>query len=154
MVRVRRARATDCDFVIETAARLSAFGPPPWRDPADVVEGEIRTLRDFFDCASPSTDLLIAESTSGEPLGFAYLDEARDYFTLEWHGHLGILAVSAAAEGKGAGAALMRAAEAWARSRGYPTLTLNVFAGNRRARDVYEHFGFEQDTIKYLKRLS
>jgi GNAT superfamily N-acetyltransferase len=153
MIRVRRARPTDCDFVIETAARLSAFGPPSWRDPVDVVEGEVRTLREFFDCASPSAEILIAESRTGESLGFAYVDEARDYFTLEWHGHLGILAVTAAAEGKGAGAALMRAAVAWSRGRGYPALTLNVFEGNRRARDLYEHFGFRQDTIKYLKRL-
>ena len=48
---------------------------------------------------------------------------------------------------------LIRAAEAWARRRRYPTLTLNVFERNRHARDVYEHLGFEPDTIRYLKKL-
>jgi GNAT superfamily N-acetyltransferase len=153
IIKVRQSRPEDRAFVLETAARLAAFGPPPWRDAADVVEGEARTLREFFELPDPSSTLLIAESESGNPLGFALLEEARDYFTHEWHGHLGILAVAEAEEGRGAGAALIRAAETWARRRGYPTLTLNVFEGNRHARDVYEHFGFQPDTLRYLKKL-
>lgn len=150
-VRVRQARPADQPFVLETAARLSAFGPPAWRAAADVVEGEARTLRDFFDLPDPSSSLIIAEGEDGAALGFALLEEARDYFTLEWHGHLGILAVAEAAEGRGAGGALIRAAEAWARRRKYPILTLNVFDGNRHAREVYEHLGFRLDTVRYVK---
>ncbi len=152
-IRVRTARPDDQPFVLKTAERLSAFGPPPWRQPADVVEGEVRTLREFFDMPDPSSTLLIAEAADGAPLGFALLEEARDYFTHDWHGHLGILAVDDAAEGQGAGGALIRAAEAWARRRRYPLLTLNVFEANRHARDVYEHAGFRPDTIRYLKTL-
>jgi len=152
-VKVRRAGPDDRAFVLRTAERLSAFGPPPWRDAAELVEGEARTLRDYFESPDPSSELLVAESLTGDALGFALVEEARDYFTHEWHGHLGILAVSQAAEGQGAGAALIRAAEAWGRRRGYPVLTLNVFDGNRRARDVYEHLGFLPDAIRYLKRL-
>jgi GNAT superfamily N-acetyltransferase len=152
-IKIRQARPDDREFVLETTARLSAFGPPPWREAADVVEGEARTLREFFELPDPSSTLLIAEEEAGARLGFALLEEARDYFTHDWHGHLGILAVAAAAEGRGAGAALIRAAESWARRRGYPTLTLNVFDGNRHARDVYEHFGFQPDTIRYIKKL-
>ena len=48
---------------------------------------------------------------------------------------------------------MIRAAESWARRRGYPTLTLNVFEGNRHARDVYEHLGFQPDTVRYIKKL-
>jgi GNAT superfamily N-acetyltransferase len=152
-ITVRQARAEDRDFVLETTSRLSAFGPPAWREAADVVEGEARTLREFFESPDPSSALLIAEAESGNAVGFALLEEARDYFTHDWHGHLGILAVAEAAEGLGAGAALIRAAEAWARRRRYPTLTLNVFERNRHARDVYEHFGFQPDTIRYIKKL-
>jgi GNAT superfamily N-acetyltransferase len=152
-IKIRQARAQDQAFVLQTTERLSAFGPPRWRDPADVVEGEARTLRDFFESPDPSSALLIAEGASGESLGFALLEQARDYFTHEWHGHLGILAVAAAAEGTGVGAALIRAAETWARRHRYPTLTLNVFERNRHARDVYEHLGFQPDTIRYLKTL-
>ena len=152
-IKVRQARPADRAFVLETTERLAAFGPPPWREAADVVEGAARTLREFFDMPDPSSALLIAEAETGDAMGFALLEESRDYFTHDWHGHLGILAVAEAAEGRGAGAALIRAAEVWARRRGYPTLTLNVFEGNRHARDVYEHCGFQPDTIRYIKKL-
>jgi GNAT superfamily N-acetyltransferase len=138
--------------VLETAARLAAFGPPAWRTAEELVEGEARTLRDFFESHDEASRLLIAESGQHR-LGFVLLEELRDYFTLERHGHVGILAVTEEAEGGGAGGALMRAAESWARERGYRTLTLNVFEGNQHARDVYEHLGFVPDTIKYVKML-
>jgi GNAT superfamily N-acetyltransferase len=151
-VRVRTARGTDRGFVLAAAARLAAFGPPPWRTADELVEGEARTLRDFFESPDDGSRLLIAE-TADARVGFALVEELRDYFTLERHGHVGILAVTEEAEGKGVGGALLRAAESWARDRGYRTLTLNVFGGNRHARDVYEHLGFVQDTIKYVKVL-
>jgi GNAT superfamily N-acetyltransferase len=151
-LRVRGARGTDRTFVLDTAARLAAFGPPRWRTAEEVIEGEARTLRDFFESADEASRLLIVEA-GDERLGFVLLEELRDYFTLEWHGHVGILAVTEGAEGRGAGGALIRAAEAWARERGYRTLTLNVFSGNSHAREVYEHLGFEPDTVKYIKAL-
>jgi GNAT superfamily N-acetyltransferase len=151
-MRVRGARGTDRTFVLQTAARLAAFGPPRWRTSEEVIEGEARTLRDFFESADEASRLLIVEAGE-DRLGFVLLEELRDYFTLERHGHVGILAVSEAAEGRGAGGALIRAAEAWARDRGYRTLTLNVFSGNHHAREVYEHLGFESDTVKYIKGL-
>lgn len=151
-IRVRSARGSDRSFVIETAARLAAFGPPVWRTAEELVEGEARTLRDFFESPDDGSCLLIAEAGDSR-VGFALVEELRDYFTLERHGHVGILAVTAGAEGRGAGGALLRAAEAWARDRGFRTLTLNVFSGNRHARAVYEHLGFEEDTVKYIKRI-
>lgn len=151
-MRVRGARDADRTFVLETAARLAAFGPPPWRTVDEIIEAEARTLRDVFESPDDGSRVLIAEA-GDERLGFMLLEELRDYFTLERHGHVGILAVTDGAEGQGVGGALIRAAESWARDRGYRTLTLNVFTGNQHARDVYEHLGFEPDTIKYIKAL-
>jgi GNAT superfamily N-acetyltransferase len=149
---VRAARSSDRPFVLDTAARLAEFGPPAWRTPEELVEGEARTLRDFFESPDDGSRLLIAEAGERR-VGFALVEELRDYFSLERHGHVGILAVIAGAEGHGVGGALLRAAEAWARDRGFRTLTLNVFSGNRHARDVYEHMGFEEDTVKYVKQI-
>jgi GNAT superfamily N-acetyltransferase len=151
-IRVRPARAADRVFVLDTAARLADFGPPGWRSPEELVEGEARTLRDFFESPDDGSTLLIAEAGERRA-GFALVEELRDYFTLERHGHVGILAVTAGAEGRGVAGALLRAAEAWARDRGFCTLTLNVFSGNRHARAVYEHMGFEEDTVKYVKQI-
>jgi len=149
---IRSADARDRGFVLAATARLAAFGVPDGRTAPEIVEGEARTLRGYFEAAHPLETLLIAE-TDGAPSGFVFLEEHEDYFTLATHGHIGILVVAEAAEGRGVGAALMRAAEEWARSRGHRTLTLNVFDGNRRARALYERSGFRPDTIKYRKAL-
>ena len=152
MLTVRPAAAGDREFVLKAVHRLSAFGVPAGRTREEIVEGEARTLRAFFDRAAPSETLLIA-GADGLSSGFIFLEEKQDYFTLETHSHIGILVVTREAEGRGVGAALMRAAEAWARSRGHGKLTLNVFDANLRARTMYEHFGFRPDTVKYLKPL-
>jgi GNAT superfamily N-acetyltransferase len=151
-VLIRPGTAADRDFVIETARRFAAFGPPSWRSAQEVVAGEVRCLDDFFDGRLKGPALLIAEEESAS-LGFAFLEPAVDYFSGEKHAHLGMIAVTAAAEGRGAGAALMRAAEEWSRAAGYPKLTLNVFEGNQRARRFYERFGYQAETIRYVKLL-
>ena len=158
MIAVRDGTIADRDFVIDTARRFAAFGPPPWRSALEVVAGEVRCLDDFFDGRLQGPALLVAQDpsspSSGEGrLGFAFLEPAIDYFSGEEHGHLGMIAVTAEAEGRGAGGALMRAAEDWARGRGYAKLTLNVFDGNRRARTIYERSGFEIETVRYVKIL-
>ena len=151
-ITVRPGHPGDRRFVLEATRRLAAFGTPPGRTSEEIVEGEARTLRAFFDTASPPETLLIAEIEE-DPCGFVFLEEKQDYFTGGLHGHIGILVVSAHAEGSGVGGALMAAAERWSRDRGYASLTLNVFDGNRRARGVYEHAGFRPDTVKYRKLL-
>jgi len=150
---VRPARAEDRAFVLATAERLAAFGPPPWRTPAEVVEGEARTLRNFFDAPPSNAALLVAEDEAHRPLGFAYVEILRDYFRLDEHGHVGILAVAADAEGQGAGGALLAAAEDWSRAHGFDRLTLNVFEGNVRARAVYARRGFRPESLRYVKSL-
>jgi GNAT superfamily N-acetyltransferase len=149
---IRPGTAADRDFVIATARRLAAFGPPPWRSPQEVVAGEVRCLDDFFDGRLNGATLLIAEQDA-VPLGFAFLEPAIDYFTGEKHLHLGMITVTAEAEGRGAGAALMHAAEERTRTAGHTRLTLNVFAGNERARHVYERLGYQIETVRYVKML-
>ena len=152
MIAVRPASPGDRAFALETVMRLGAFGPPPWRTSEEIGEADARVVRTFFESSPEGASLLVAEE-DGVAVGFIYLEVLRDYFVGEEHGHVGILAVTAAAEGRGAGGALMRAAEAWARERGYRRLTLNVFEGNARARGVYDHFGYRPETLRYVKFL-
>jgi GNAT superfamily N-acetyltransferase len=150
---IRPATAADRDFVIQTTQRLAAFGPPSWRTAAELVAGEVRCLDAFFDGGMHGSSLMIAE-LDGEPAGFAFLEHATDYFTQERHAHLGIIAVTATAEGRGVGPALLAAAEQWGREQGYTKLTLNVFEGNVRARRAYERAGFAVETLRYVKPLA
>jgi RimJ/RimL family protein N-acetyltransferase len=152
-VRIRPALSQDRAFVVATASRLAAFGPPPWRTADEIVSREALVLGSHFDTPADGSALLIAELPNGEPAGFVYLERLQDYFTLEPHGHVGILAVGESAAGQGAGSALMRAGEAWAREQGFRKLTLTVFEGNRGARAVYEHLGYVPETLRYVKAL-
>ena len=149
---VRAGTAADRDFVIEAARRFAAFGPPPWRTPLEIVAGEVRCLDDFFDRGMQGSTLLVAEE-AGRSAGFAFLEHHIDYFTGDGHGHVGMLAITEAAEGRGVGTALLAAAEEWARAHGYARLTLNVFEGNARARRAYERAGFQVETLRYIKAL-
>ena len=116
--------------------------------------GEERTLNRYFDEAPEAETVLVAEGADGEILGMAHGEPAVDYFTRETHGHLGILAVAAEAEGRGVGWALAAAVEAWAAARGYRFVTLNVFARNAHAIAFYERAGYTPDAVKYVKELS
>jgi GNAT superfamily N-acetyltransferase len=152
-MKIRPALPRDRSFVVAAAQRLASFEPPAWRPAQEIVEGERRTLRAYFDGPPAGSALLIAESDAGEGLGFVYLERLQDYFTLEAHGHVGILVVTDVAAGKGVGSALMRASEAWAREQGYRKLTLTVFEANRAARAVYDHLGYAPETLRYVKIL-
>jgi GNAT superfamily N-acetyltransferase len=79
------------------------------------------------------------------------VEQHLDYFRQAPHAHVSVLAVAAEAESQGVGRLLLEAAEGWTRERGLAMLTLNVFVGNSRARAVYEHLGFAQETLRYVK---
>ncbi len=101
----------------------------------------------------PDQTVLVAEGPAHEPLGFVHLHAASDFHTGERHGHVSDIVVAPAAEGRGIGAALMAAAEAWARERGFRLLSLHVFDGNVRAQDLYERLGYRRDIVKMIKTL-
>ena len=81
------------------------------------------------------------------------LTTQEDYFTHEPVPHIEVLAVDPAAQGRGVARALMHAAESWAREQGFERISLNVWVQNERARGLYEHLGYEPETMHYLKDL-
>jgi len=93
--------------------------------------------------------MFIAE-LDGVPAGCAYLVTLVDYFNEIPHAHLSVLAVSAAAEGKGVGSALLDRSIAWARERQSDRLTLSALVTNARARALYERKGFGGEYIRYV----
>jgi len=152
-LRVRPARPEDLPTVLALAGRLAEFSIPPWRTGAQVIEAERRALMRAFEATAPDAPVFVAEDARGALLGFVYLETVVDYFTGRSHAHVSILAVAAAAEGQGVGRALLDTADRWARERGYPFVSLNVFAQNDRARAVYERLGYGAETIRYVKPL-
>jgi GNAT superfamily N-acetyltransferase len=151
--RIRAARAADRDAVLALAPRLvDGFPLPGWRTREEIVRTEAATLGAALDAMPPGAALLLAESPEGDTVGLVYLELQFDYYR-KAHGHVSVLAVAAEAEGKGVGRLLLEAAERWARDQGLSMLTLNVFAGNYRARGVYERLGYAPETIRYARIL-
>jgi ribosomal protein S18 acetylase RimI-like enzyme len=79
---------------------------------------------------------LVAERPDGTRLGFISLREGEDVVGAA-RGHVADLAVTAEARRLGVGTALMKAGEAWARERGLPALSLDVWSTNERALAFY-----------------
>ena len=150
---LRDARAADRSAILALVPRLRAFGPSTLRTPEALDAGERRVLERFFDAPVNGTALVVAERADGVVIGAAFAEEEIDYFTQEANGHLGILVVAAAAEGRGVGRALIANFERWAQAAGHRFVTINVFATNARAAQLYERAGYEPDTLRYAKTL-
>lgn len=133
-VTVRPASSEDKRFVLSLAHRF-AQTRAAWRAFEEVESGTVRALTLAFE--SPATDatLFIACDGGGERIGFAYAITEIDFFTSEPHGHLSEIAT--VADGSGAAAALMEAAERWSQARGHRYLSLNVNDENPAAHAIY-----------------
>jgi GNAT superfamily N-acetyltransferase len=150
---VRAATAADREFIVGLVPRLSSFGESPLRSADAIASAERQALEQALAAPRPGAVLLVAELAGTGLAGVAYAETLTDYFTGERHGHLAILVVDAAGEGRGVGRALLAATEAWAAGQGHRFITLNVFAANARARRVYERAGYAPDTVRYAKEL-
>jgi GNAT superfamily N-acetyltransferase len=152
-VHLRAATAADRDFIVGTVPRLRAFGPPPLRSAEALDRAEVEALEHALANSAADATLLVAELDGIGPAGVAHAVTVTDYFTRELHGHLSFIAVSEAGEGRGVGRALLAAVDAWAAGRGYRFVTLDVLAGNQRARAAYERAGYTEDVVRYVKEL-
>ncbi|MCA1585168.1 MAG: GNAT family N-acetyltransferase [Acidobacteria bacterium] len=112
---IRPASPADRAFVLHLAARLASFPVPAWRTGPEVVDGDRRALAAWFDRADRRGETMLIAEIDRRPVGAAYLVTLTDYFLQRAHGHVSVLAVSADAEGRGIGSALLDAATDWAR---------------------------------------
>lgn len=133
-MRIERLPAERIDELVELwrAAQLTR----PWNDPrADArlaLDGPASTI-----LAGLDGDRLVATAMTGHD------------------GHRGwvyYLAVDPAARGRGHGAAMMRACEAWLRERGIPKLNLMVRADNAATLGFYAAIGYRRDDVAVLSR--
>jgi ribosomal protein S18 acetylase RimI-like enzyme len=158
---LRSARPSDRQFVLDLADRLVSFAVPAWRDKPELVEGDRRALAEWFErhgddtravanSAEADSEAMYIAELDGRPAGCAYLVTLVDYFNLQSHAHLSVLAVSADAEGQGVGTALIDQCIAWAKERGSDRLTLSALVTNSRARALYERKGFTGEYIRYV----
>jgi len=152
-IQIRPASIGDKEFIISLLPRLGEFGPPPWRDVAQMLATDTQVLSDKLMNQPSGTAIFIAEDDQGVALGFIHLQTGTDYYNHEEHGHIADIIVAPEGEGRGIGRVLIEKGEEWARSQGFRWLTLSVFAQNLRAREVYQRLGYGEDIMKYVKEL-
>jgi GNAT superfamily N-acetyltransferase len=150
---IRRAAAPDYAAVLALVPRLTAFGPPAWRDSPSMTVTDLKVIEAALRATGENPQVLVAVSESDEVMGFVHVRSAIDYYTEREHGHVADIVVAERHEGRGVGRSLLSAAEQWTRDQGYDWLTIGVFPQNTRPLRMYEQFGFERDIAHLLKRL-
>ena len=81
---------------------------------------------------------------AGQAIGLVTLGEKQG------RGDIGLLAVAEAARGKGVGSTLVRAAQRWARSRGFEVAQVVTQLDNRAACALYEACDYTIETVEHV----
>lgn len=149
---IRTAHEGDCEFITGLVPSLLEFGSPSWDDAAALAPGFRAVLVAAVLAQNPQSAVLVAEGADGARLGFISLKMSQDAVGTA-RGHVADVAVAADARRTGVGTALMRAAEAWARDRGLPALSLDVWSTNERALTFYRRLGYNTESLCLVKRL-
>lgn len=140
----------DDDFILGLVPRFADFPLPSWRRRHECIEGIRDDLLRHLEDQPPNSFLFVAES-DGQRVGFVHLQRSKDFFTGRSNCHISDLAVAPDREGRGIGQALLAHAEDWAREHHCHLVTLAVFPGNERARELYEANGYATDLLRMAK---
>ena len=146
---IRPARPQDYPALLGLSPRL-VIGVAPWRDPAKVATAVREWIESSLASAGEQGHAVLVALLDGQVAGMVSLAE-REHFTGEVDAYVGELVVDRAMEGRGAGRALMAAAEQWAAARGLPRITLETGARNHRARRFYEDAGYQEEEVRLTK---
>jgi RimJ/RimL family protein N-acetyltransferase len=144
-VRIRRAEPRDADRLVELAREVGSeeegwlITAGEWRS-SSAERRYLKTIRRHPDAA-----VFVAEENGGI---VGRLSVARDAHPASEHvADLGLM-VARDHRRRGIGAALMEAAEEWARDVGIRKLELHVFPHNGPAIALYEKLGYEREGFR------
>lgn len=150
---LREARPGDGDAILALMPRLADFDVPESRNPEHLWWHDAEMFRDWL--AGRQRCLVhVAVDDAGELLGFTMVSLRPELLSDEPSAHLEAIALDPAAEGKGIAKALLNAAEESALAHGAQSMTLHVFAVNKRARRLYEKAGYDGELMRYIKPLA
>lgn len=151
---IRAATAADGEAMLALMPRLSAFDIPDSRTPEHLWRDDAELIRQWIGGRANDRLVHVAEGAAGAILGLALVSLRPELLSHEPSAHLEAIAVTAEAEGKGVGQALLAAAERDAGRHGARCMTLHVFSTNSRARNFYERSGYEGELIRYIKSIA
>jgi GNAT superfamily N-acetyltransferase len=150
-LRITKAKATDCEDMLELFPRLASFDLPDSRNPKHLWADDAKMLTDWAAGSRDDCFVHVAKDEEGRVLGVAMVTLRPELLSHAPSAHLEALVVAENAQGQGVGGSLLAAAEEEARQRGALSMSLHVFARNQRARKVYERAGYDGELIRYIK---
>ena len=156
MIRYRDATADDLGAICRLGQEVNAAHQAAWPDvfaPAGDTESQEALWRQGI--GVPDATTFVAER-DGQVIAFVSVFVANDKNPLllpVTTARLGSVGVAKAHRGQGIGTELMRRAEQWAASKGAVRITLNVWAFNERAVELYRELGYEIRSHAMGKRL-
>lgn len=150
--RIVDADSTHGEAMLALMPRLADYDVPESRNPRHLWEHDAEMMRNWL---AGDAECLVhaAVDNDDKVLGFTMVTLRPELLSHEPSAHLEAIALDTAAEGRGIAAALLAAAEASARTHGACSMTLHVFAVNKRARRLYERAGYDGELMRYIKAL-
>jgi ribosomal protein S18 acetylase RimI-like enzyme len=148
---IRLAESDDDEFILDLVPRFITFPLPNGRTRTDCLKGIEADLVHHLDDQPSNSYVFVAEDGDGERVGFIHLQKTRDFFTHRDNCHVSDIAVAEAFEGTGVGTFLLDHAYSWAKEHRCQFVTLAVFPGNERAREMYVKHGFDTDLVRMAK---
>ena len=140
-VRIRPARPGDAPAMAPLTTQLGY--------PVEATE-QVERLAPIL--ASDDDALLVAVDDADTPIGWIHV-QARRSLASPPHAQIAGMVVDQAHRSDGVGAALVAAAESWARERGLPSVQVYSRVERERAHRFYERHGYEMvKTSRVLQR--
>ena len=150
---IRSATAEDGSAMIALLPRLAAFEIPSHREARHLWESDQVLLETWLAGEAEHCQVHVAVDEADRVIGLTLTSLGSELLSREPSAHLEAIVVSETSQGVGVGEALLSNAEAAAKGGGALSLTLNVFATNRRARNLYERLGYTGELIRHIKVL-
>jgi ribosomal protein S18 acetylase RimI-like enzyme len=112
------------------------------------------TVEGYFSQQTPLWWVQSSGEQSAVKVGCLWLGNAVDQVKGDRHAHVFLLYILPEHRRRGLGSALMRHAEEWAKARGDRQIGLQVFQSNQPALNLYQHLGYETQSLWMSKPLS
>ena len=150
---IRDAIRADLPRILPLLPLLADFDIPAKRQAADLWSTDAELAANILSDKALSAFIDVAEDSHGHIAGVIMVSLREELLSHAPSAHLEAIVVSPNARGQGLGKRLMQHCEERVRAMGALSLTLHVFANNRRARSLYESETFDEELIRAIKWL-
>ena len=153
--RLVRAADEDMDYVLDCMRETIVDSvPKEEKDLRDLwIDDILQIVSDNMSGGGMENEVFVLKDDDGYA-GMLWMGVSKDQYTCDDTGYLLGLCVEERLRRRGLGKELVRSAEAWCRSKGLFTMTLNVGSVNSPAVNLYESMGYKSQSIvmrRFLK---